>query len=263
MVTFRHTDRTSSEAGWRNWPLWEAAAPLPTAGLGHLIVVSAHPDDETLGAAGLIQHAARRGASITVVVATDGEASHPDSRTWSPSRLAAARRAELAHAVRLLAPAARIRFLGLGDGQLSGRVQRLEALLHAVAGSRTGPGATALAAPWRGDGHPDHEAAGSAAAAAAAGAGAVLLEYPVWLWHWGTPGQPGVPWDRFRVLRLDPAMRRLKAAAMAAHTTQVAPLSALPGDEVLLGSEVLEHFGRDFESFILTAPEAAKRNGRD
>ncbi|MCG2624304.1 PIG-L family deacetylase [Arthrobacter sp. I2-34] len=260
-MNFRHTDRTSSEDAWRRWPLWQAAPPLPVTGLGHLIVVSAHPDDETLGAAGLILQAARCGARISVVVATDGEASHPASRTWTPDRLAAARRAELAHAVGLLGPAADVRFLGLGDGRLAARAQRLEAVLQATAGGRTGPGFTAIAAPWRGDGHPDHAAAGSAAAAAAAGTGAMLLEYPVWLWHWGAPGQTGVPWDSFRILRLDAAMHRLKAAAMAAHVTQVVPLSGLPGDEVLLGPEVLEHFGRQFESFILTRPAAAGGNG--
>lgn len=57
------------------------------------------------------------------------------------------------------------------------------------------PGAW-CAAPWRGDGHPDHEAVGHAAWAACAHTGAALLEYPVWMWHWAVPGDPAVPWDR-------------------------------------------------------------------
>ena len=58
-----------------------------------------------------------------------------------------------------------------------------------------GPG-TWCAATWRGDGHPDHEAVGRAAAAACARTGAALLEYPVWMWHWASPADPAVPWDR-------------------------------------------------------------------
>ena len=50
-----------------------------------------------------------------------------------------------------------------------------------------------LVAPWRHDGHPDHEAAGRAAAAVAVRTGARLLEYPVWFWHWAEPAH--APWE--------------------------------------------------------------------
>jgi LmbE family N-acetylglucosaminyl deacetylase len=42
-------------------------------------------------------------------------------------------------------------------------------------------------APWRHDGHPDHDAAGRAATIASAAAGAPLLQYLVWAWHWADP----------------------------------------------------------------------------
>src|SRR5664279_305672 len=67
---------------------------VPGAG-DRLLVVAAHPDDESLGAGGLIAAAVARGADVRVIVATDGEASHPDSTTHTPAQLAITRRAEV------------------------------------------------------------------------------------------------------------------------------------------------------------------------
>ena len=51
------------------------AVDPPGAG-DRLVVVSAHPDDESLGAGGLIADRSVGGPRVQVVVATDGEASH-------------------------------------------------------------------------------------------------------------------------------------------------------------------------------------------
>ncbi|MEP6561765.1 MAG: PIG-L family deacetylase, partial [Nakamurella sp.] len=67
---------------------------LELTGLRRLVVISAHPDDETLGAGALIATAARLGVPITVIVATAGEGSHPDSPTHRPDQLAVIRRRE-------------------------------------------------------------------------------------------------------------------------------------------------------------------------
>ena len=84
--------------------------------------------------------------------------------------------------------------LGLPDGQLADHEDRLtELLVEILEGAAPG---TWCAATWRGDGHPDHEAVGRAAAQACARTGATLLEYPVWMWHWASPADPAVPWDR-------------------------------------------------------------------
>ena len=42
-----------------------------------VLVLSAHPDDETLGVGGLLADLADAGAAVSVLVATDGERSHP------------------------------------------------------------------------------------------------------------------------------------------------------------------------------------------
>jgi hypothetical protein len=48
----------------------------------------------------------------------------------------------------------------------------------------------------RGDGHPDHEAVGRAARSAARRTDAILLEYPIWMWHWAFTDDFAVSWSR-------------------------------------------------------------------
>ena len=67
---------------------------------------------------------------------------------------------------------------------------------------------------------PDHEAVGRAAAAAAARTGAVLVEYPVWMWHWATPGDAAVPWDRARAVPLSRAAIDRKQRAAQCYRSQ-------------------------------------------
>ena len=43
---------------------------------------------------------------------------------------------------------------------------------------------------------------------------------------------------------------RAKRRALSLHTSQVAPLSPAPGDEVILHPEMRAHFARDFELFV-------------
>jgi hypothetical protein len=73
---------------------------LPVPGNGRrMVVLAAHPDDETLGAGELIAMAARNGARLDVIVASDGDASHPASPTRTPAQLAGRRRAEVVDAI--------------------------------------------------------------------------------------------------------------------------------------------------------------------
>ncbi|KRE52790.1 PIG-L family deacetylase [Phycicoccus sp. Soil748] len=208
-----------------------------------VVVVAAHPDDETLAAAGLLAASGRAGLPATVVVATSGEASHPDSTTHRPDQLAALRVEEVRHAVVRVHARADLVLLALPDSQLADHEDELEQALAPLVGP-----STLVAAPWRRDGHADHEATGRVAARVASGAGARLLEYPVWLWHWGATAAL----DSLDVtcLDLDPELQRLKAEALACHTSQTAALSPSPGDEALLTPEFLVHFARPFEVFL-------------
>ena len=245
-MTFSHTDAGTGESVWGAAHL--PAQALPIDELRRLIVVASHPDDETLGAGGLIARAGRAGVPITVVVLTNGEASHPESTTHNPARLAALRRVEVTAAVAALAPGALVRLLDLPDGSLPGCQDETSRAISAEIGAG-GPG-TWLVTPWRLDGHPDHAAAAEAAHHAARDRGVRLFEYPIWAWHWSTPGDPVWSDGGIRTLDLAPEDRRRKSRAMALHRTQVQPLSALPGDEPIIQASFGAHFERGYETFI-------------
>ena len=248
MVSFTHEQAGTSEAQWQQWVALQHVRPLVGELPPKLVVLAAHPDDETLGAGALIAQTATAGAQVHVLVATRGEASHPHSPTHSARRLAALRTREVRAAVRALAPCARVHQLALPDGQLAGHLPELIEHL----GELVSPGAW-LVAPWRGDGHPDHEAAGEAAAEVASHTGVQLLEYPLWAWHWAVPGDLRLPWSAMRAVPVSADGRARKKAAMAEHVTQVRALSSAAGDAALLGPSLLAHFARNVEMFVVSA----------
>ncbi len=231
---------------WRRHPSWTAAEPLTVEGYARVVVLAAHPDDESLGAGGLTNTAVASGLDVVIVCATDGEHSHPDSPTLTPAELARIRSREGRAAATALGVDV-VHRVELSDGDVEGH----EALLTSRLVELVGDGReTLIVAPWRSDGHPDHEAAGRAAATAARRTGADLWEYPVWFWHWADPEQ--APWQSLRPFHVEAPALEAKAVAVRAHASQVAPLSALEGDETLLGRELLAHFADSPEHFLRT-----------
>jgi LmbE family N-acetylglucosaminyl deacetylase len=199
---------------------WRDAAPLPRLGLEEcrtLVIVGAHPDDETLGLGATAAQLAARGVDVQVVSASDGGAAHPEASCLEKQRLARERREELRVAAHVLGLAPPITW-GLPDGRLGEHENDLADRLADVLGEA--PAGTCCAAPWRGDGHPDHEAVGRAAAAVAARVGAPLLEYPIWMWHWAQPRDPAVPWDRAFSIDLSPQFVSMKRHAALCFQSQ-------------------------------------------
>lgn len=253
MVTFTHSESGTSEDAWafardtssRDHP----PEALPVGELERLIVIAAHPDDETLGAGGLIARAGHQGIPVTVVVLTCGEASHPHSPTHNNARLAKVRRAEVTAAVRALNPAATIIQGDLPDGALGGHREAAARFVTAALGPARGPG-TWLVSPWHADGHPDHTVAAEATRAVARTAGVRVFQYPIWAWHWTDPAEPAWPVDDERTLDLTPEEWERKSHAMALHDSQMRPLSPLPGDEPIITADMAAHFTRHYETFI-------------
>lgn len=248
MVTpeFTHdAPASTSAADWRAHPEWLALVAVDIADYDRVLVVAAHPDDETLGAGGLVARAHRQGVAVDLVLATAGEHSHPGSPSVSPTELAGRRLDESRSAWRALGPENEPHFLGIEDGTVAESEEAVVAGLVDLLGDAR---RVLVAAPWRNDGHPDHEAAGRAAAAACRRTGADLVEYLVWFWHWGLPEQ--APWEAMRAIELEPQDIALKAAAIAAHRTQVLGLSGAVGDGPLLGQAFLEMFQGAVEVFV-------------
>ena len=184
MVSFTHNDPGTSEAAWAA----SGAAELPELPLddGELagrafIVLAAHPDDESLGAGGLLARLHAAGATVRVLLCTAGEASHPGSPTMTPEQLAAVRLREFGAALTHLLGDPEWQCLGLPDGKLgTHREQIRAAVLDAAADCGPAAGGIVLVAPYRSDGHTDHDVLGSVAAELSAAAGYALLEYPIW-----------------------------------------------------------------------------------
>ena len=236
------------ESSWQAWPILgeldeiilDEWLPVDT----RLVVVAPHPDDEILACGGLMQLHAGRGGEILVVAVTDGERSHGEIDSPAKAELARVRVSESSEGLsRLgLGNVAAVR-LGLPDGGV--HVDRLVAELARVLRP------TDLAvATWVLDGHPDHEATGSAAADACAARHCRLAQAPVWMWHWAAPDDPRVPWRRLRRLPIPAPVHARKVHALAAHATQLEARDGLAGP--VLGDAMLERLARRHEYFFDT-----------
>jgi LmbE family N-acetylglucosaminyl deacetylase len=213
----------TAEAQWRAWQGLEKLPELDTSGWRSAVVIAAHPDDEVLGAGGLMAMLADRGVRLRLVAVTDGEASHPGQD------IAARRIAETEAALKNVGDCETVR-LGLPDsgvdaGELAHRLPDLVA------------GFDVCLAPWENDVHSNHEAAGRAALTCAV----PVLRFPIWTWHWARPADPRLPWDRAVQVPLPPPILERKRSAIECFTSQ------MEGPEPILPPGVLEHFGRPRE----------------
>ena len=238
MVTFDHRDPGTSEVTWARDGRWAETRELELKAVDSAVVLAAHPDDETLGAGGLISLLHAQRTRVILVLASNGEASHPDD-------ISSLRRQEWKDAVNEIAPGCTTIELGLPDGGLRERKNELrDGLRHAIRD------AGLLIAPWRGDGHRDHRIAGEIAVETADEAGIAVLEYPVWMWHWAHPQHPDVPWEHLVTVPLHEGARATKRAALSRYRSQ---FEAVDGSEPIIHEGMASHFLRHFETFVTRA----------
>ena len=202
-----------------------------------VLVVVAHPDDESFGLGAVIDTLVSHGASVTVLCLTHGEAS---TLHGSTADLATLRESELRAAAAALGCVATV-LRDHPDGAL-GEVPA-SGLIDDVVTLARGGDALLVFDPSGVTGHPDHAAAGRAAVAAAR-----VLGCPVLAWtlpadvatqlnaEFGGAFTGHLPEEVDLVLDVD---RTRQLVAVRAHASQAVPSSVLWRRLELLGD--LEH----------------------
>jgi LmbE family N-acetylglucosaminyl deacetylase len=235
------------ESVWRRSGRIDATPALAVERWHRAVVVAPHPDDEVLGAGGLIRRLVDAGTTVDVVAVTDGEGSHPGSAAALGVDLRARRAAERTEALRRLTGGdLRVIRLGLPDGGVANHEDELRAALAPL----LGPGVACIA-PWTADGHPDHDSSGRAALAAAGHAD--VIGYLVWAWHWATPDGDDLPWAACRRLGLTRREGARKRWATSAYLSQIRPLGPRPEDGPVLPDAVVRRSWRQNEIYVVGA----------
>jgi LmbE family N-acetylglucosaminyl deacetylase len=241
-----HEHLGPSEARWNAAGHHEQLASFGPIEARRLVVVSPHPDDEVLGAGGLIQVALSQHVLVEVVAVTDGEASHPSSTVATTLNLARVRSAESRVALsRLGWREPLITRLHLPDGNVSAQRGQLDRALASILLPDD-----LCVAPWRHDGHPDHDVCGESALSACRAVGARMLEYLVWAWHWADPDGFDIPWQQCRRLDLTRRARAHKRWATAAFESQTRALGPGFEDAAVLPAPLMRRFWRSYEVYV-------------
>lgn len=150
-----------------------------------LLVLSAHPDDETLGGGRLIADWVAAGGEVGAAIATDGEACF-DAVGHEEPGIADIRAREWGAALEILGVRP-LEALGLPDGDLEAHAQDLVAALRAlVIAFRP----DVIAGTISVDPHPDHRTVGRAVETVAREQRLRYLGWPVWLTYFSDPPGP-------------------------------------------------------------------------
>ncbi|WP_022720532.1 PIG-L deacetylase family protein [Rhodopseudomonas sp. B29] len=240
---------------------FDAIRRLPMGSLKDLtggapcVILSPHPDDESLGTGGLIAAACDAGHRVEIVLITDGGASHPQSPTYPRQRLIELRRAELEQAAELLGlPPDHLHHLGLPDTQAPTEGPPFDAAVHAIAAICIHAGAKSLLVTWDGDPHCDHQATARIAEAVCRQHPQIALwAFPIWGWHL----DPAAPLDRPppEGLRLDiSAQHGRKRAAIDAHVSQMTDLIDDDPDGFRFTDQTLAPFVGPYEYYLKVSP---------
>lgn len=238
----------TAESAWQPWLDSSALRSFPDEDFRHAVVLAAHPDDETLGVSGLLQHLHDRGTAVDLVVASDGEAAFPALSAADRAELGRVRRRELDDSLRAQGlEGVPVRWLGLPDSGLGTHRDELAERLTELLVD-----ADLCLLPWPGDPHPDHQTVADIALRVTP-VTTHRWSYPIWMWHWLRPDDAGIRRSLSFTYRLTETQRCRKAAGIAAFTSQ---LETGPGGaEEILSAGMLRHFQRDVEVVFRQPPE--------
>ena len=218
------------------WSVADLRALVP--GRDRLLVLSAHPDDESIGAGRLLSAWRRSGGRARAVTATAGEACF-DHVGVRPNGLAAERLVEWRAALAALDVEAGTTY-GLPDGGLETAEDALVRAVHGSVDDLGGPHGLVLLAPHPLDPHPDHRAVSRAAAAVGARLGVPVWHFRVWMTYWSAPDVD--LGGRLVTVDVDDADDRAWEAAVRSFGTQLEPQR--PGWGAVVPPAMLAHHDR-------------------
>lgn len=215
------------------------------------IVISPHPDDESLGTGGLIVLTRRHHQHATVILVTDGAASHLNSKKYPRERLIQTRRSELREAARLMGLGThQLCELGLPDAAAPTKGPVFDQAVGTISNIVAAAQAASLFVTWKFDPHCDHKAAALLAEQVRRQHPHLKLwAYPIWGWHLSPSAQLATPTPTGKRLAIDQVIEQ-KRAAIRAHKSQMGALISDDPDGFRFTQETLAPFLQPYEYFV-------------
>lgn len=221
-------------------------------GFGTTVIVSPHPDDETLGCGGLIALLREQGMRAGVIVMTDGGNSHPHSHDVSRGRLTGMRERETRDALEILgAGASDVQFMGFSDGQLANQASAdFDGAVDCLRGAIASFNPQTVIMPFRGEHHADHLATWhlSRYATKQLASRPRRLEFPLMV---GPAARAIFRLQNPNVWKLDVSgVLSKKLRAVKAHRTQLGGVIRDDPDGFRLSTRLLENTVRGYEAYF-------------
>ncbi len=275
----RRSKRPPIGAVWIRAQRFFARRETARLATGSALVITPHPDDETIACGLLMAYKVARGVPVTVVLATDGRGGwYTGDPEPPPGEIAKVRRLEWHRSLDALGVPKSSRYeLGLPDRGLEEREAELTSRIVPLLADHR-PDQVLVSSPD--DLHPDHRALGRATCqavvdvyglgAATGNGGPELYGYRVYpaagMWPHGHPGEAGLVATVFQLARSVPRLVRDRASGFRAPEfvpAKVNAIAAYISQENLLQGELRYVWGTDVELFrTLVAARRTEGSGR-
>lgn len=201
----------------RYLPRMNPATDLGLSPGDHVLMTTAHPDDETFAAGATLAALSQLGVYVHVVCMTAGEAALSHLGQEVPG-LARRRVEELTAACRALG--VEFSLANLPDGELASCADEMEKVVRRAIATIEPRVVFTL---WWGDPHPDHHTVGVVTRQVAGERRLLVSAFPIWAQHWSDPRTSMLD-EKFAVMANPRTAQRQRDEAVAAYMSQLEPL---------------------------------------
>lgn len=183
-----------------------------------VLILAPHPDDETIGCAGLIQKMLQSGRNVVIIYMTGGERSHSGCCNIDGKIIIDARHDLTVKSAQILGvPQENLHYLNYKDGNISfddGETEKLKSLLENLKPD-------IIFVPHHGEGWSDHiQTRNIVKKLTSDKASIALYEYCVWFWYYNVRG---IDWKNACKLTMTREQHEKKLQAMDAYIRPLAP----------------------------------------